>query len=91
MWLTCVWVFHLARPALRGPDIVASLKVFAVMWLMFASVSAVYMNHYSHTRDFYLWNVLDALLVFTLVAVGNGYLYRRFMGAHARSGAEPAR
>lgn len=88
MWLTCAWVFHLMRPAIRGSDLVASLKVFAILWLMFASVSFIYMNHYAHPRDFYFWNVFDALLVFTLVAAGNGLLYRRLMGSHARQAME---
>ena len=83
MWLTCVWIFHLLRPVLRGPDLLASVKVFGIMWLMFASTSAIYMNHYSHPRDFYFWNVFDALLVFALVALGNGFLYRRMMGRYA--------
>ena len=84
MWLCCVWMFHLARPAIPGSDIMASLKVFGIMWLSFASVSFVYMNHYSHPRQFYFWNVFDALLVFALVAVGNGLLYSRLMGPYAR-------
>jgi hypothetical protein len=84
MWLCAAWIFHLARSAVRGPDIVASLKIFGIMWLSFASTSFVYMNHYAHPRDFYFWNVFDALLAFTLVAVANGLLYSRIMGAHAR-------
>ena len=83
MWLVCVWVFHLLRPAIRGSDIVASLKVFGIMWLFFAAVSAIYMNHYSHPKDFYVWNVLDGLLVYALVAIANGLLYRRLMGQFA--------
>ena len=83
MWLCCVWVFHLMRPALRGSDLAASLKVFAIMWISFASISAIYMNHYSHPKDFYLWNVLDGILVFALVGIANGFLYRRLMGPHA--------
>lgn len=84
MWLTCVWVFHLMRPAIRGMDLVASFKVFGIMWLFFAAVSAIYMNHYSHARDFYAWNILDGLLMYALVAVGTGLLYRPVMGPHAR-------
>ena len=83
VWLTCVWVFHLMRPALRGNDVLASLKVFALMWLFFASVSAVYMNHYSHAKAFYAWNIADALMMFAVVAIGNGLLYRRVMGTYA--------
>jgi len=83
VWLTCVWVFHLMRPALHGNDVVASLKAFGLMWLYFASVSAVYMNHYSHSKTFYGWNIADALMMFTVVAIANGLLYRKFMGAYA--------
>ena len=83
MWLTCVWMFHLLRPVIGGSDLVASLKVFGIMWLMFTSVSAIYMNHYAHPRDFYFWNIFDALLVYALVAAGNGLIYRRIMGDHA--------
>ena len=83
MWLTCAWIYHLMRPVIKGSDLVSSLKIFAILWLMFASVSFIYMNHYAHPRDFYFWNVFDALLVFTLVAVGNGLLYRRIMGDFA--------
>ena len=84
MWMCAVWVFHLARPALKGTDLVCSLKVFGVLWLNFAAISAIYMNHYSHSRDFYFWNILDGLLVYALVAVGNGLLYRRILGPFAK-------
>lgn len=71
------------RPALRGSDLIASFKALGLMWVFFASLSAVYMNHYSHPRAFYAWNIADALLTFFIVAVGNGMLYRRVMGIHA--------
>jgi hypothetical protein len=87
MWLSCVWVFHIARPAIEGSDLIASAKIFGVMWLSFASISFIYMNHYAHPRDFYVWNVFDALLVFALVGVGNGLIYRKIMGPCARGGA----
>lgn len=87
MWLTCIWVFHLMRPAIKGSDLIASFKVFGIMWLFFASVSAILMNHYSHPKDFYFWIVLDGLLIYALVALGNGLLYRRVMGSHAAVGA----
>lgn len=87
VWLVATWVFHISRPAVRGADLAASLKVFGLMWLFFASVSAVYMNHYSHPRAFYAYNIADALLVFALVGVANGLLYRRILGRHA---ARPA-
>ena len=43
------------------------------------------MNHYSHPKDFYFFNVLDALIVFTIVAVANGLLYPRFRLANPRT------
>ncbi|MXX72145.1 MAG: hypothetical protein F4106_12815 [Gemmatimonadetes bacterium] len=80
MWAVAAWVFHLLRPVLKGGDVAASLKSFGVMWLMFAAVSTIYMNHYSHPPDFYLWNILDAVIAFGTVALANGLLYRRVMG-----------
>lgn len=88
MWMSCTWIFHLARPVIRGSDLVASFKIFGILWLMFASTSAIYMNHYSHPRDFYFWSVFDALLVFALVAAGNGLLYRKIMGPRAAVGSK---
>ena len=84
MWLICVWVFHLLRPVIKGSDLVASFKVFGIMCLFFASISAILMNHYSHPKDFYFWIVLDGLLMYALVATGNGLLYRQIMGPFAR-------
>ncbi len=52
------------------------------MGLFFLSLSAIYMNHYQHPKDFYFWNMLDAILVFPLVALVNGVVYPRvFKGA----------
>jgi len=83
MWLTIVWVFHLLHPVLGGHMIVKSLKVFGIMFIFFASLSAIYMNHYSHPKEFYFYNVLDALIVFPIVAVANGLLYPWLMGKKA--------
>jgi len=83
MWAVAVWLFHLLRPVVEGSDVTASLKVFALLWLMFAAVSAVYMNHYSHPRAFYVWNILDGIIAFGLVGLANGLLYRRIMGPSA--------
>lgn len=77
MWLTCAWVFVKMHPSVRGNYVVKSLKVFGLMFLFFASLSGIYMNHYSHPKDFYLYNVLDGLIAFSVVAVANGLLYPR--------------
>ena len=88
MWLACAWLFHMARPGVRGSDLLASLKVLGVCWLFYASLAAIFMNHYEDQRDFYLWMIVDGAIAFAVVALANGVLYRRVMGRHAaaRSG-----
>ncbi|HEY4611922.1 MAG TPA: hypothetical protein VII11_02955 [Bacteroidota bacterium] len=78
MWLTCTWVFMLMQPQLKGHMIVRALKVYGLMFLMFASISAIYMNHYSHPKEFYYYSILDSLLVFPIVAVATGLLWPLF-------------
>jgi len=78
MWFSITLFFYVAEGQLTGGYVLRSLKLYAIAWLFFASVSAIYMNHYSHPKDFYAFNVLDALLVFPVVAVANGLLYPRF-------------
>ena len=75
MWFTITYAFHRTHPALQGPLVVRSLKVYGFFFIVFASISAIYMNHYSHPKDFYFYNILDAALVFPLVALANAYLY----------------
>ena len=86
MWSVTVGLFHLQRPVLSGGDVTASFKSFSLVWILFAAVSGIYMNHYSHPPNFYGWNILDALLAFGLVALANGILYRRVMGPYAAEG-----
>ena len=78
MWLTCTWVFLLMQAQLKGHIIVRALKVYGLMFLMFASISAIYMNHYSHPKEFYYYSILDALLVFPVVAIATGLMYPVF-------------
>lgn len=80
IWLTITWAYVKMHPNFKGNAIVKSLKVYGLMFLLFASVSAVYMNHYSHPKDFYIYNILDNLTVFPIVAVANGLLYPLFFG-----------
>ncbi len=87
MWLTITWVFHLLHPSLRGSFVGKSLKVYGLMVLSFASVSAIYMNHYIHPKSFYIYNILDALIIFPLVAVANGLLYPLLMTRRGESRA----
>lgn len=80
MWFVATWVFHLLHPVLRGGMILRSLKSYGLMCLFFLSVAAVYMNHYQDpVKPFYLWSMVDAAIVFTVVAVANGLLYPLFL------------
>jgi hypothetical protein len=75
MWLTATWVFVLMAPGL--------LKAFRLMLMFFVSVSAIYMNHYAHSKWFYIWNSLGAVIVCAVVAVSNGLLYPRIFKEQA--------
>lgn len=75
MWLMVTVFFHKTHPFLRGNMILKSLKVYIPTLVVFLSISAIFMNHYSHPKDFYLYSMLDAVIVFPLVAVANGLLY----------------
>lgn len=78
MWSIVVVVYHLFHPSLTGNSYFRSLQIFSLMWFFFAAVSLIYMNHYSHPMDFYLWNIADALLVYLLLALANGFFYPLF-------------
>ena len=78
LWLTATWVFHIAHPVVQGNFIGKSFKLFGLMCLFFVSLAAVYMNHYtSVVKKFYLFSMLDALIVFSIVALANGLIYPR--------------
>ncbi len=76
MWLTATWVFYITHPQLKGNFILKSLKVFGLMGLFFVSIAAVYMNHYTaDIKIFYLYSMLDAVILFPLVGFANGLLF----------------
>ncbi len=78
LWFVITIAFHVVHPRLTGNTVLRSLKVYGLMLVMFASVSAIYMNHYSHPKDFYIYNILDSVLIFPLVGIANGFLYPLF-------------
>ncbi|MEX1139875.1 MAG: hypothetical protein WEF53_11080 [Bacteroidota bacterium] len=82
MWLTVTVAFHKVHPHLKGSLPVRSLKVYGFFVIVFASISAIYMNHYSHSKDFYLYSILDAVLVFSLLGLANGFLYPLIFRQH---------
>ena len=78
MWVAAAAVFYIAYPSLRGHFIIRSLKVFGLMGLFFVSLSAVYMNHYvPQVRVFYLYSMLDAVILFPIVGIANGLIFPR--------------
>lgn len=79
MWSVAVVAFHLMHPVLEGGWLAKSLKSYGLMFVFFASVSAIYMNHYSHARTFYAFNILDGVIAFGIVALGNAILYPRLV------------
>lgn len=86
MWLVFTWVFMLMHPRLKGHLVIRALKVYGLMLLIFASIRAIYMNHYSHPKEFYFYSIFDALLVFPVVAVATGLLYPIFFKPESRQG-----
>jgi len=77
--LVAAVVFHLLNPVLRGSIWLRSLKSYLLMAAFFCALAAVYMNHYvAGIRPFYYWSMVDALIVFTVVALANALLYPRF-------------
>lgn len=85
MWLTATLVFALMALGLRRSAIARSLKSFGLMLLFFVSVSAIYMNHYAHSKWFYIWNSLDAVIAFAVVGITNGLLYPRIFNDEAKA------
>lgn len=76
LWLTATWMFYLVHPVFNGNMIIKSLKVFGLMGLFFVSLAAVYMNHYTaEIKTFYLYSMLDAVILFPLVGLANGLLF----------------
>ncbi len=79
LWLSVVLIFHIAHKSLSGGMIFRSLIVFGLCCLFFVSIAAIYMNHYTlGIRSFYLYSMLDAVLLFSFLGLVNGWLYPVF-------------
>ena len=91
MWLSFTWLYFYIHRVFKGNHVTKSLKLYAIMLGVFSAVSAIYMNHYSHPKDFYLWSIVDAVFVFPVVAIANGLLFplifRKELGSPAVSRA----
>ncbi|MDX1395991.1 MAG: hypothetical protein R3195_16535 [Gemmatimonadota bacterium] len=86
MWFVAAVVFHLLNPTLSGSIWVRSLKSYLLMAAFFCSLAAVYMNHYTAAvKPFYLWSMVDALIVFPLVGLANAVLYPLFFRGTAHA------
>ncbi|MEX2570888.1 MAG: hypothetical protein WD737_06250 [Gemmatimonadota bacterium] len=79
MWGIAVLVFHSIHPQLPGGWLAKSVQSYGLLCLFFLSVSAIYMNHYSHPNSFYLYNMGSAVIAFGVVAVANTILYPRLV------------
>ncbi len=78
LWFCAALIFHFAHPQVQGGFIVRSLKLYGLAGLFFCSLSAIYMNHYvAAMQPFYLYSMLDAVLLFPLVGLVNGLIYPR--------------
>jgi uncharacterized membrane protein YvlD (DUF360 family) len=85
MWFVAAVVFHLLNPVLRGSIWVRSLKSYLLLAAFFCALAAVYMNHYvAGIRPFYYWSMVDALIVFTVVALANALLHPLFFRDRSR-------
>ena len=83
-WFMISVIYVKIEPQVHGHPIRKSLKVYGVMFLYFVAISAAYMNQYNHPSDFYVWNILDRMLIFPIMAVTNGLIHPRlFHGAAA--------
>jgi hypothetical protein len=83
-WFLISVIYVKIEPQVHGSPMRKSFKVYGVMFLYFVAVSVTYMNQYSHPSDFYVWNILDRMLIFPIMAVTNGLIYPRlFHGAAA--------
>lgn len=79
MWFSALLGFHLMAPAIKANMLVKSFAGFGVMCLFFISLAAVYMNHYTAAlKPFYIWSMVDAIIVFSVVALANAFLYPLF-------------
>lgn len=77
IWFLITVVYVKIEPVVHGHPIRKSLKVYGVMFLFFVAISALYMNQYNHPGDFYVYHILDGMLIFPLVAVANGLIHPR--------------
>lgn len=79
LWFAAVLIFHFSHKNFQGHMILRSFKGFGLGLLLFISLAAVYMNHYTaDIKTFYLYSMIDAVILFFLLAFFNGILYPRF-------------
>lgn len=86
MWLAAAWIFYMAWPAVTGSWMQKSFKIYGVVCLFFISLAAIYMNHYTaELREFYLFSMADALIIFAIVATANGFLFPLFFKSEIKA------
>ena len=76
VWCSVVLIFHIAHRSIQLRMIWKSMILFGICLLFFISLSGVFMNHFNPgIRVFYHYIMLDAVLVFGLLGVINGFAY----------------
>jgi hypothetical protein len=82
MWFAVALAIHFMHPNTEGGGLRKSLVAHAVMCLAFMSIALIYMNHFQGAmRDFFFYSMLDGPIVFTVVALGNAWLYPKLVPA----------
>jgi hypothetical protein len=82
LWLSAAWIFHVAHAGVHGNFLMKSLKIYGISCLFFVSLAAVFMNHFVDSiKPFYLYSILDAVILFPIVALANGLLYPKLFKA----------
>lgn len=85
LWFWTVMIFHIGHRSIAGHMLIRSLVLFGLCAALFISLAAIYMNHFNQEiRVFFRWSMVDALVVFGLLALINGYLYPKIFRSTAR-------
>ncbi|MEM1135881.1 MAG: hypothetical protein AAGI07_08565 [Bacteroidota bacterium] len=76
LWFTVVLAFHFGQKSLSFSLFWKSMVFFGIFFIFFIGLTGVFMNHFNQgIRIFFRYTMLDAVLVFGVLALVNGFLY----------------
>ncbi|MEQ9593772.1 MAG: hypothetical protein RLN86_14295 [Cyclobacteriaceae bacterium] len=79
MWLSVTSIFHVGHASIKGSLLFKSLVFYGLCCMFFISLAAIYMNHFTAgIRVFYMYSILDGLILFTFLGFVNSILYPKF-------------